>query len=508
MEISKMAFYVRPRNFLLGTSLFMLCFYFFTIWSCAVNPATKRREFMIVSEEQEFLMGQKLDKQVREEMGVYLELPKLRSLVKKVGENIGRNSDRPNLIYRIEIIDSPDFNAFALPGGFVYVNRGLLERLNSVDELASVLGHEIAHVAARHSAAQLSKAQLINIGLLGAMITTKGAIQEYGQLINIGTALAFNKFSRDDEREADYFGTRYMTRAGYNPKASIKVMNQIQKLHEREPTLLETWFMTHPPTRERLINLEHEIDEISLEQPQALNRPLKRNQYVALLDGMAVGEWNGNELISKGRYYNKEFLLSLRIPEGWKAQINSKNYTAIFSNPKKKFYAYFNVEPLRMRQPTKDYFKHFEKRVHQLGLRKVKRLKIKRVLRHGALIGIYSGYDQEMGSILSEGIAFAKDANGYFLIGVCKKADFEEFQPLVESMVESLRFISQEEANKLKPPRLRIHKVRRGETWASITKKYFNSSAGMERLAEYNGFEVSQEPLPGTLLKIPPSLRF
>ena len=214
-------------------------------------------------------MGQKVDKQVREEMGVYLELPELRSLVKEVGETIGRNSDRPDLIYRVEIVDSPDFNAFALPGGFVYANRGLLERMNSADELASVLGHEIAHVAARHSAAQISKAQLMNIGLIGVAIATDGAINDYGQLIQLGGALAFNKFSRDAEREADYFGTEYMVRAGYNPEASIDVMEQIQRLQTREPSQFEAWFMTHPPVAERLGNLHSEIDRLRSEQSGA-----------------------------------------------------------------------------------------------------------------------------------------------------------------------------------------------------------------------------------------------
>lgn len=499
---------VPSRHIFIGVLLLGLFFCSFILSSCAINPATKQREFMIVSEEQEFRIGKKVNKQVREDMGVYLELSELRSLVKELGENIGRNSDRSNLIYRIEIVDSPDFNAFALPGGFVYVHRGLLERMNSLDDLASVLGHEIAHVAARHSAAQISKAQLMNIGLLGATIATKGAIQDYGQLIQLGGALAFNKFSRDDEREADYFGTRYMTRAGYNPKASIDVMNHIQNLQIREPTTLETWFMTHPPTRERLANLNHEIEEIRLEQPGVLNRPLKRNQYVALLDRLAVGEWNGNELVSGERYYNKEFLLSLKIPEGWRARINSKQYTALFAHPKKGFYAFFDIEPLRIHKTTAEYFRDFEKRVKQRGLRKVKSLTTNRILRHDALIGIYKGYDRKRDSIMAEGIAFVKGTNGYSLIGSSKKDDFEEFQPLVESMIESLQFISQREASELKPSRLRIHKVENGETWASITEKYFNSSFGMEKLAEYNGLEASQEPSPGILLKIPPSLRF
>lgn len=463
---------------------------------------------MIVSEEKEFRIGQGVDKQVREDMGVYLELPQLRSLVKEVGENIGRNSDRPDLIYRIEIIDSPSFNAFAVPGGFVYVHRGLLERMNSVDDLASVLGHEIGHVAARHSAAQISKAQIMNIGLLGLSVATKGAVQDYGRLINMGAALAFNKFSRDDEREADYFGTKYMTLAGYNPKASIDVMMQIKKLETKEPTTFEVWFMTHPPTEERLVNLNHEIEEIGMEQPAALNRPVQRNKYVALLDGMVVGEWNGNELIRGDSYYNKEFLLSLKMPEGWQARINSKDYTAVFANPKKKFAAYFGIEPLRIRTHTADYFQDFNKQLKRFGLRKVKGISTDRPLAHGALMSVYSGYDKNGEAIMVEGIAFVKGANGYFFTGFSKKGDFEAFRTQMESMVESLRFLPQREVDEFEPPRLRIHTVEEGGTWENITQKYFNSSEGKKKLAGYNGFEESQQPSAGTLLKIPPSLRF
>lgn len=481
---------------------------FLMVSGCAVNPATKRTQFMIVSEEQEFAIGQKVDKQVRETMGVYLELPELRFLVKEVGETIGASSDRPTLIYRIEILDSPDFNAFAVPGGFIYVHRGLLERVNSVDELASVLGHEIAHVAARHSAAQISKAQLMNIGLLGATIATKGVLSDYGQLAQLGGALAFSKFSRDAEREADDLGTKYMAAAGYNPKASLDVMKQIQRLHTREPSLLEIWFMTHPPTSERLANLEREIGQIRSHHPEVFNTPIKRNQFISLLDGLAVGEWNGNEIVTGDRYYNKEHLLSFEIPEGWRIQINSDRVTALFADPEREFDGFFTIDPLPFQKSTQEYFQDFEKQIKRFGLKREKETPTHRTLRHGALAAVYSGHDQTRGPILAQGIAFVKGATGYSFVGSSKKEDFEVFQPLLESMIESLRFISQKEASELEPPRLRIHEVKKGETWASVTEKYFNSSRGKEALAEYNGFVPSHNPAAGILIKIPPSLRF
>jgi predicted Zn-dependent protease len=501
--------FLHKNDFLILMILFAeLLIAFLALSGCAVNPATGQTELMLLSEEQEFRMGRGVDKQVREEAGVYLELPELRSFVKSVGENIGRNSDRPNLIYRIEIVDLPDFNAFALPGGFVYVHRGLLERMNSADELASVLGHEIAHVAARHSAAQISKAQLFNIGLLGLTVATRGALQDYSGFINLGAALSFNKFSRDDEREADYFGTRYMVRAGYNPGASIDAMKTIQRLQAREPSALEVWFMTHPPTSERIVNLNEEIQDIRLEKPEALTRPIRRNQYIALLDGLAVGEWNGIELVSGDHYYNKEFLLSVEIPEGWHARINSKNYTVIFAQQKMDFYALFNIEPLRTRETSRQYFSEFAAKLSKAGLKPVSYSESDQSLLHGALRGIFRGYDSKRGAVLAEGMAFVEGSNGYSLLGFCKERDFQNLQPLVEGMLNSLRFISQKEASEIQPPRLRIQEAVSGDTWERITRSYFGStSGGAVKLAEYNGFEVSQQPEPGTLIKIPPSLR-
>ncbi|MFC1867844.1 M48 family metalloprotease [Thermodesulfobacteriota bacterium] len=475
---------------------------------CAVNPATKRAELMLVSEEKEFQIGQQVDKNVREEMGIYLELPELRTRVKQLVEKIGRKSDRPDLIYRMEIIDTPDFNAFAVPGGFLYVHRGLLERINSLDELASVMGHEIAHVAARHSASQISKMQFLNIGLLGVAIATGGGIQDYSSLIDIGGVLAFSKFSRDDEREADDFGVRYMTRAGYNPKTSIDVMTQIQRLHDREPDSLEIWFMTHPPTSERLVSMNKELGVISARDQDILKRVVRRNEYIRLLDGMAVGQWNGKELIKGERYFNKEHFLSIPVPDGWQVQINNKNYTAVFFNPKKESFLYFDIQPLQKRKTTRDYFRELSALLKKKGLRELPEISKSQPLAYGALAGTYEGQSGKLGVIRAQLIAFTRDGNGHSMIGIGQKGSFEKLRPLFEGMINDLKFISNQEASQINPPRMRTHQITAGETWEQITSRYFKSSEGKKRLAEYNGLKVENDPVPGILLKIPPSLHF
>ena len=489
--------------YLLASGLILLS----CISGCATNPVTGRTELMLVSEEKEFTIGQEVDKQVRDEMGIYLELPDLRSKVKEITENIGRHSHRPDLIYRAEIVDTPDFNAFAVPGGFVYVHRGLLERVNSEDELASVIGHEIAHISARHSASQISKSQLLNIGLIAVSVATEGSIDSYGNLMDLGSILAFSKFSRDDEREADEFGLQYMSDAGYNPKASIDVMEEIQDINEKEPGALEIWFMTHPPTNERITQLNEEIVTISSQKPGILGRDIRRNEFISLLEGMAVGEWNGKELVKGERYFNKEFPLSIPVPEGWQAQINHDDYTAVFYDEKKESLAYFNVQALRERQTTDTYFDELSSILKKQGLKKQESLEPKE-FSHGAVAAIYKGDGGSSGPLGAQLIAFTKEGTGYYIFGIGKEEDFDRLQPHFETMIDDLRFLSPQEASGIEPPRMRIHEVTAGETWESITIKYFKTSNEKEKLAEYNGFKKDKELAAGILLKIPPSLRF
>ena len=485
--------------------------YFLTIMSmisfiqaCAVNPVTNRRELMLVSENQEFGIGQSVDKQVREEMGIYLEKPELTNLLKKTVADIGTKSHRPGLIYRAEIVDTPDFNAFAVPGGFVYVHRGLLERINSVDELASIMGHEIAHVSARHSASQMTKQQIFNIGVLGASIATGGEIQKFGDLVNMGSVLTFSKFSRDDEREADYLGIRYMVDAGFNPNGAIEAMKTIQRISNSEPGSLETWFMTHPPTGERITNLTRELNVLSSKNPEILNRHILRNEYIRLLDGMAVGEYNGKELVTGDRYYNKEFLLSIPLPPGWEAHINSKDYTAIFTDKDNKTYTLFNIEPLKKRLSASEYFNTITDALVNKGLKQDPAVSSSKKINHGALLSGFTG-KSDNSAVYVKMAAFVNGDLGYNFIEVQENPSSED---ILISMVNGLQFLSQAEALKIQPARMKIHTVKNGETWASITAKYYNRNDDKSKLADYNGFTVNEMPLPGVLIKIPPTLRF
>ena len=495
------------RRITVPIQLLMLMAVVFLLQACAINPVTNRRELMLVSEDREFGIGQSVDKQVREEMGIYLEKPELTSLLKKTVENIGKKSHRPDLIYRAEIVDTPDFNAFAVPGGFVYVHRGLLERINSVDELASIMGHEIGHVSARHSASQMTKQQLFNIGVLGASLFTGGEIQKFGDLVNMGSILTFSKFSRDDEREADYLGIRYMVDAGFNPNGAIEAMKTIKRINDREPGSLETWFMTHPPTSERLTSLTNELNILSSKNPEILRRNIKRNEFIRLLDGMAVGEYNGKELVKGDKYYNKEFPLSIVIPSGWEVHINSKDYAAIFADTVNKAYTLFNIEPLKKLISTNEYFDSIVKALESKGLkRETVSLKLQK-LSHGALLTGFTG-NTNNGPVYVKLAAFVRGDMGYSFLEVREKASSDSSAYTFNSIINGLDFLTQAETLKIEPARMKIHPIKRGETWDSIMVMYYGRKDDKAKLAEYNGFTVNEMPAPGVLLKIPPTLRF
>ena len=215
---------------------------------CSVNPATGKQQINIISENQEIQMGREADQQVTAEMGLYDDA-KAQAYVARIGKELAAHSERPNLPWSFKVVDDPAVNAFALPGGFIYVTRGLMTHLTNEAELVSVLGHEIGHVTARHSVNQMSKQQLANIGLIaGAIFRPDIAQGPLGQLAGQGLGLMFLKFSRDDERQADELGLRYLRGENYDPRQMAEVFKTLERVGEEAGpgAKVPNWMATHP----------------------------------------------------------------------------------------------------------------------------------------------------------------------------------------------------------------------------------------------------------------------
>jgi len=201
----------------------------FWISSCAVNPVTGRQELMLLSEPDEIQFGRQTDGQVVQEYGLY-EDAKLTAYLNDICQRLGKISHRPNLTYHFKVLDVSVVNAFAVPGGYVYFTRGILASLNNEAELAAVMGHEIGHITARHSARQYSQAQLAQLGLGVGMVFAE-KIPALSELAQLGVGMLFLRFSRDNERQADDLGVEYSSKVGYDATQMASFFETLERMN-------------------------------------------------------------------------------------------------------------------------------------------------------------------------------------------------------------------------------------------------------------------------------------
>ena len=225
---------------------------------CAVNPVTGERQLALVSEREEISIGEQHYGTTQQSMGgPYKTDEELNRYVQRVGQRLAEVSDRPQLPYEFVVINDGTPNAWALPGGKIGINRGLLLEMESEAELAAVLGHEIVHAAARHGAQRMERGLLLQAGIMAVGIGASAAERDIGPLLvagaGVGATLIMQRHSRSHELEADYYGMQYMARAGYDPQGAVDLMETFLRMFDRrEPSWLEGMFASHPPSRERL----------------------------------------------------------------------------------------------------------------------------------------------------------------------------------------------------------------------------------------------------------------
>jgi predicted Zn-dependent protease len=216
----------------------------------------------LYSLEREIGLGKQLAQEV-ERSSKLIDDPVVTEYVNRVGQNLVRNSDA-RVPFTIKVIDSDEVNAFALPGGFFYVNSGLILRAQEESELAGVMAHEISHVTARHGTKNATKGELMQLATIPLMLLGPGGWAGYGiyQGLNLVIPVTYLKFSRDAEREADFLGLEYMYKAGYDPNSYVTFFERIQADEKRRPGTIPKVFSTHPPTPERIENTQKEIARI------------------------------------------------------------------------------------------------------------------------------------------------------------------------------------------------------------------------------------------------------
>jgi predicted Zn-dependent protease len=284
--------------------------------ACARNPVTGKNEIALVSESQEIEMGKQAAQEVGQTMG-YVDNAGLQSYVSAIGMRMAKASERPELPWEFHVVDDAAVNAFALPGGFIYVTRGLLTSINDEAELATVMGHEIGHVTHRHSVEQMSKAQLAQLGLgLGSVFSPQ--IAQFAGVASQGLQLLFLKYGRTAESQADELGFRYALNQNYDVREMANVFVTLQRVSSlagggRVPE----WMSTHPDPGNRVIATKARLDTLS----RSLNNTItNRDEFLQHISGLTYGADPRQGFFEGTTFYHPGMRFQMTFPQGWQTQ--------------------------------------------------------------------------------------------------------------------------------------------------------------------------------------------
>lgn len=286
--------------------------------SCAKNPVTGKNDFMLMSKEQEIAMGKQSDPEIKAFFGVY-EDPKLQAFINEKGQQMAAISHRPDLKYEFKVVDSPVVNAFAVPGGYVYFTRGIMAYFNNEAEFAGVLGHEIGHITARHSAKQYSNAQIAQIGLLaGSVISPEFA--QVADIASTGVQLLFLKFGRDAESQSDKLGVQYSTKIGYDAQEMAGFFETLDRMREQSGgEEVPTFLSTHPDPADREKKVAKEAANWK-KKTDAAQLKVNRDSYLRMIDGIVYGDDPKQGFVEHNVFYHPELKFQFPVPSQWALQ--------------------------------------------------------------------------------------------------------------------------------------------------------------------------------------------
>jgi predicted Zn-dependent protease len=283
---------------------------------CSRNPVTGKREIILMSESQELALGKESDPQVLGQFGMYPD-SNLQNYLNERGQAMAKISHRPNIPFQFKVVDSDVVNAFAVPGGYVYFTRGIMAHLNSEAQLMGVLGHEIGHITARHSAKQYTSQTFTQLGLVIGMIAFP-KFQQFGDLANTGLQLLFLKFSRDHESQSDELGVQYSSKLGYDAHEMASFFNTLGRLSAGEDgsQRIPTFMSSHPDPGDRFVRVNALATDFQLKNQG--NYRAEREKFLRLVDGMTYGEDPRQGYVQSNTFYHPELKFQFPVPQGWK----------------------------------------------------------------------------------------------------------------------------------------------------------------------------------------------
>jgi predicted Zn-dependent protease len=463
-----------------------------TLAACATNPATGKKEFSLMSEAQEIELGQQMDGEIRREMGLYDD-PELQRYVSDIGMRLAKASERPNLPWHFTVVDVPAVNAFALPGGYIYLTRGILPFLHDEAQLAGVLGHEIGHVTARHSAQQYTKATTAGIGVTLLSIFVPEA-RPFQNITETALGVLFLKHGRDDELQADELGVKYTSTTGWDPSGVAGMLRTLARLDEASGSRkgVPNWLSTHPAPADRVEKVQTVVRQ---KAPAAVGTAGRdEEQFLRRIDGIVFGDSPSEGIVRGNTFVHPDLRLSLAFPQGWEIQ-NTKTQV-VAKAPERE-----NYMLLQLVQNARGSVEQVAVGgMQQAGFRQLngQRAEINGL---DAYVGTYQGQLQGLGNVVTVAAHIVHGRNVYVFAGLAPANQFQGVQQQFAGSIRSFRELSAAEAANIRPNRVDVYTIRGGDTWQSIAER----GGGIVKpatLAIMNNYEPSQPPRSGDRIKI------
>jgi len=456
--------------------------------ACATNPVTGKREISLISQDQEIQIGQQGAQQVAQEVGLINDQA-LQQYVQQVGAGLAAKSERPNLPWTFRVVDDPTPNAFALPGGFIFVTRGILDLMENEAELASVLGHEIGHVTARHSVQQMSQQQLAQLALgVGAILSP--TVAQFGGIASQGLGLLFLKYGRDDERQADNLGFRYALNGGYDVREMDDVFRSLQRLGEAsKQSPLPTWLSTHPGEAERIQSIDAKLAQVPASQ--LANAKVDSQAYMRHVDGLVYGANPRNGFFQGATFYHPDLRFQMTFPSGWSGQNLSQAVVAV--SPQQDAIIQLTLAQGNSPDAAAQAF---------LGQQGIQAGQATRETVNGvpAVASLFQA-QTEQGTIQGLAAFFTYNGTTYQVIGYAPAQRYEAYDQVFRSSIGSFKPVTDPRVLSVQPNKVHVVTLPQAMSLAQFAQRY-PSAIPLAELAIVNQVEDPNAQLPsGALLK-------
>ncbi len=485
--MNTLSIFLRPQRYSRSVWRLILVAMLGTLVSCATNPVSGGRDFVLMSEESEISEGKKSHGEIMKQYEVYDD-PGMTALVNRLGQELAEKSHRNHLNYTFTVLDSPEVNAFALPGGYIYITRGIIAYLNSEEALAGVIGHEIGHVTARHGVKQQS-ASFVSTGISILAAIATGSNQAAQAANTIGGALV-SGYGRNHELQADRLGAEYLAKSGYDPEQMLDVIGVLknQELFSKakakdagkQVSSYHGVFSSHPANDQRLQEVVAAAKKFQIANP----RRTDRTEFLRVQDRMIYGHSEEQGVVVNNNFYHKGLNLAISFPKGWQLQNQPASLTGV--GPKQQNLMQMVLGEKDAREPKAYLKKAFPKYDN------LQRLKPNA---YAAVVNMQSPWGTKPGRV-----ATVKEGDQMLVLMAAGK-DQPPKDKFIQ-MVKSVRGLNSKERSLATARKIKLIRARSGDTFARLADGSRLGKYAVDELRLINGLYPSGEPKAGDLIKV------